>query len=307
MGPRERLPPLPLPFQRKRVLRGLLVTTLAIPLIAGPGIGAAEAKRRGGTALEEFTDVVALLLGLRGIHAPASELRALAAKPASDALLRPAAAVDAAASRIKLTTGRRPFAVVHNAGCPAVVTAYQRAARLLTAAARQARTGNPTGARSTARLGRALLARAWRLEPGCRKRSLAGSMSLTEAVPRPAGRVSVTGFSFTRSAPLVAQISARGTLTGAACPDPADEQIAVVISFSGVQAGTAVQAALTRYPSTGPPSVSAGVTLAEGAGTAAAGNPASDLRAGTADGNYVAVVALNGHPVAVSGFTVACG
>jgi hypothetical protein len=70
----------------------------------------------------------------------------------------------------------------------------------------------------------------------------------------------------------------RGTLTGAACPDPADGTLSVVVPHTGIAAGTSLQVALGRFPGTG-----------------------------VADRDQVALAALRGRPITATRLAIRCG
>jgi hypothetical protein len=234
------------------------------------------------------------------------QLVRLSREPPSDALLAPATAIESQVAQIRLSSGLPPFALAHDVRCRVALEAYLRAARRLTLAARFSREGHPSLAASSRRRGRALLKGGLRLHRSCLIRTRRARNTLIAGVARPPGTIEISGFSASRATPATVRLAAGTILTGSACPAPSDEALGVVVAYSGIAAGTALQAAFGRYPGTGTPLVSAGVALTPGSGTGVAHVAAVGLSAGAADGDYVAVIALNGRPVRAARFSVDC-
>lgn len=79
------------------------------------------------------------------------------------------------------------------------------------------------------------------------------------------------------------------------------------MTYAGVVEHPGLQAAFGRFPGTGFPAISAGVTLTPGAATVGVTVPVADMGSGAADGSYVAILAAGGRPVRTARFTIDCG
>ena len=143
----------------------LLVVAAIAALFAAPA--GAQGTRPGGTALEEVTDFVVFLTGLRALTDEVEGAVLAAAGPPSEAAAAPALALQAGVDQITASSGRPPFRAVNDFRCRHALWKYRIATRYLRAAPRFAARGRASLAEASQRRARSHLESGRRWQRSC--------------------------------------------------------------------------------------------------------------------------------------------
>lgn len=285
---------------------GALLTTAALAIgLALPATLGAQDPRLGSASTQRLVEVGVLTGGVTDIGPHATDLLRQATLSDEAALVAPATAFLASVTRLREISARIPSALV-GTSCRTLLLSYRASARMMLLAARYDATGRAASADGHRRRAASLLRLNGFRQRICENRLTTLVQRINAVLPQAVKGTAIAGIAFTRSRPYEVQVYDGGTLTGAACPDPADEMLGVVVSHAQGAAGHAAQVAFGHYPGT-PLPISIGISLTAGSGLDAVTTAAvPGLRAGAAEGHYVAVLVIDGRPAEMALFTVDC-